>query len=253
MPYYNKYKYVRLNSFSKKVSELYNVPNNNELMSLLHGALYIVSRRVFSPKEIGSFKKGELYNEKFLNIIWNTYGEALRKALAYEWKRRRGLNECRKSITRDKLVTMIKEAIEKEINIVSCAVYIFSNINGVVSILAGRRSTEMSGWQQHNGGLFNVPVGMKENGESDVECAVREVKEETGISLNANSLKDAGIEMWGPGKYGRNFIVKCNGNLNIGDGDGENERFMWIPLDKVDSVRWAFNMGNTVKQMANKI
>ena len=143
-----------------------------------------------------------------------------------------------------------EEERENDDNFVSAATYIFcKNDEGQMCVLAGRRRGN------YGGGLFNVPVGMRElYDDSIVDTAVREVEEETNLSLQPNLFHFVNGEEWGKNKVGANFIVRLNGttsSYNVGNGDGENDKFMWLPLDKVNNVQWAYNMGNTIIKMYN--
>lgn len=43
-----------------------------------------------------------------------------------------------------------------------------------------------------------------------------------------------------------NFRVHLSGNTmkySVGEGDGENERFQWIPLDEIEKYNWEFGDG----------
>jgi 8-oxo-dGTP pyrophosphatase MutT (NUDIX family) len=141
-----------------------------------------------------------------------------------------------------------EEEGENDDNFVSAATYIFcKNDEGQLCVLAGRRRGN------YGGGLFNVPFGMREPyDDSIVDTAVREVEEETSLHLQPNLFHFVNGEEWGKNKVGANFIVRLNGitsSYQIGNGDGENDRFMWIPLDKVNDVQWAYNMWDTIIKM----
>lgn len=129
----------------------------------------------------------------------------------------------------------------------SAAVYIFcKNEEGKICVLAGKRNG-------YGGGLLNVPVGMREDFDKTIaDTAIREVKEETGLSLDKIYLNFINGEKWGEGKIGANFRVHLSGNITkytVGEGDGENERFQWIPLDEIGNYDWAFGMENTIMQI----
>ena len=145
-----------------------------------------------------------------------------------------------------------EEDRENNDNFVSAAAYIFcKNDEGKICVLAGQRRGS------YGGGLFNVPVGMREAyDDSIVDTAVREVEEETNLSLQPNLFHFVNGEEWGKNKVGANFIVRLNGTISsyqIGNGDGENDKFMWIPLDKVNNVQWVYNMGKTVMNMGDSM
>lgn len=145
-----------------------------------------------------------------------------------------------------------EEEGENDDNFVSAATYIFcKNDEGQMCVLAGRRRGN------YGGGLFNVPVGMREPyDDSIVDTAVREVEEETNLSLQPNLFHFVNGEEWGDNKVGANFVVRLNGitsSYQIGNGDGENDKFMWIPLDKVNDVQWAYNMDKTLMNMSGSM
>ena len=131
-------------------------------------------------------------------------------------------------------------------NIVSAAVYVFAkNENNEWCILCGKRSGKDP---RHQGGLFDVPVGMREGNESISNTARREALEETGINLPTSNLKFVERQPWGNGKIGSNFLCILDKCVSIGTGDWEHEGFMWLPVNKVDSLQWAYGMNEIVKR-----
>ena len=135
-------------------------------------------------------------------------------------------------------------------NIVSAAAYLFAKGNdGEWCVLCGKRSGNSI---RHQGGLFDVPVGMREEGESILETALREVLEETGISLRPTDIRFVEKQRWGQGKVGSNFIGIFEQCLSIGRGDFEHELFKWIPIDSVGQYQWAFDMGSKIMELFNR-
>jgi 8-oxo-dGTP pyrophosphatase MutT (NUDIX family) len=139
----------------------------------------------------------------------------------------------------------------------SVATYIFCrNDNGEICVLGGKRRGN------NNGGKYNVPTGCVGDtyfNESVLDAAVREVKEESGISLPKSLLKDIGDEEYSS-RYGigvgKNFMVILNGTTNeyrTGMGDGENDRFRWIPISAVDKLEWAFNMNKKIHNIVKSL
>jgi 8-oxo-dGTP pyrophosphatase MutT (NUDIX family) len=135
----------------------------------------------------------------------------------------------------------------------SVATYIFCfNEEGQKCVLAGKR-------RGHNGGgLYNVPTGLvgDENmGESVEDAAVREVREEAGLSLGKGALEDAGETPYSNRfgrQLGKNFVVYLTGTADdykLNRGDGENEPFTWIPEEAIDTIPWAFGMDKKIKEL----
>ena len=112
----------------------------------------------------------------------------------------------------------------------------------------------------NNTGKYNVPTGVIGDeyfGESPSDAAVREVREESGIKIQPLLLKDIGDEQY-TNRYGtflgKNYVVFLDGTIDEhrpGAGDGENERFEWIPINNVDKIEWAFGMGQKIMEIIN--
>ena len=127
---------------------------------------------------------------------------------------------------------------------------------GNLCVLGGKRRGN------NNGGKYNVPTGLVGDiyyGESPSNAAVREVEEESGISIEPTQLKDFGDEQY-RSRYGvclgKNYVTFLNGtidNYRPSAGDGENDRFEWIPITDVGKIDWAFGMGEKIMEIVNKI
>ena len=132
-------------------------------------------------------------------------------------------------------------------NIVSAAAYIFGmSQQRQWCILCGKRSGHD---YSHRGGLYDVPVGMRENGEEPIDTAIRETYEEAGISIPKGNLKFVGSQAWGNGNAGANFLCILETCPQIGKGDWEHEGFMWLPVNDIDRLPWAFGMGEMAKRL----
>lgn len=132
-------------------------------------------------------------------------------------------------------------------NIVSAAAYIFAkDNNGEWCILCGKRSGNNP---RHQGGLFDVPLGMREQGEDIANTARRETHEETGLNLPLSQFRFIEKEPWGDGIHvGSNFLVILNSCPEIGNGDWEHEGFTWMPISEVNQHRWAFGMDGVINK-----
>lgn len=139
----------------------------------------------------------------------------------------------------------------------SAATYIFcKDRNGRTCILAGKRRGS------NNGGKYNVPTGVvgdKDYNENVLDAAVREVKEESGLYIEPSLFKDIGDEQY-ESRYGyclgKNYMVVLDGtidNYKPGTGDGENDRFEWIPLEDVKFLEWAFGMDKKIYNITNSL
>lgn len=136
-------------------------------------------------------------------------------------------------------------------NVISAASYIFAKSQRYNDwcILCGKRGATAPSCPN----MYNVPTGMREKEDGDiVSCAVREVYEETNLKLPKPLFKLIDTEEWARGKFGANFLVvlpKDITNYHIGNGDGENSKFIWLPLSDLNKVSWAYNMDRTVQKM----
>ena len=129
-------------------------------------------------------------------------------------------------------------------NIVSAAAYIFAkDTDGSYLILCGRRSGNDP---RHQGGYYDVPVGMREMGETPQQTARRETLEETGIAIPVNMFRFIEKQTWGGGRAGSNFLVILDKPLRIGQGDTEHDDTRWLPVDKVHTLRWAYGMDSVI-------
>lgn len=69
---------------------------------------------------------------------------------------------------------------------IGVAVFVVTLQQGVLKFLLGQRSLE----NEHGPGVWALPGGMLEPGESIDQCALREVKEETGLDVDIEPPAD---------------------------------------------------------------
>lgn len=151
---------------------------------------------------------------------------------------------------------IIREAINNYIfndSIISAGSYIFcKNKYNEWCVLGGKRGATAPSCPN----MFNVPVGMREEGETAQECAQRECYEETNLNIPLSKFQFVEKEEWAKGKIGSNFVVildNTTDNYHVGNGDGENDRFQWIPINQINQVKWAYGMDKTILRLFNKI
>ena len=88
-----------------------------------------------------------------------------------------------------------------------------------------------------NRGLWVAPGGKLEDGESPVECAVREMREETGLVINRPLLRAVMTETSPRADYQwLTFIFVAwdfAGTFTPATGVGE---FRWVPVDEVTKL-----------------
>ena len=89
---------------------------------------------------------------------------------------------------------------------------------------------------------ISFPGGHVENGESIYDCAVREVKEETGLDIE--KLKYCGLIHWHNNETNDKYFVHCykttNYTGNLLDATDEGEVF-FTSLDKIKLMKLAPN------------
>jgi len=109
---------------------------------------------------------------------------------------------------------------------------------------------------------WNLPKGMKEEGEEDLETALREIQEETNIVIDRNCKKiDHGIRKWHKTKNVHLYSfflckkptnIKCNSYFERnGKSILEMVDFDWIPIDEIKSY-FSPKLGKVVYELAKR-
>ena len=108
---------------------------------------------------------------------------------------------------------------------------------------------------QSRGHLFGPPKGSLNIGEIDIDCAVREVKEETGIDVNPNDFLRA-INIKNNATYYYMEMGMCDNELYLknqifnGDSDNDANGITWIKMGCLEN---AILSGNIVLNHYAKI
>jgi ADP-ribose pyrophosphatase YjhB (NUDIX family) len=99
-------------------------------------------------------------------------------------------------------------------------------------------------------GCYALPGGHLQRGEGIVECAVREVREETGIGVDASRLRAAAVMPYVSGEQqGIDFIMACDdfsGEPRLAEPDRADAIGFWsaraLPYNTVPYLRRALEL-----------
>ena len=110
---------------------------------------------------------------------------------------------------------------------------------------------------------WNCPAGYLEFGETIIECAVREVYEETGLKISPDVLHLVFIND-NPNESRQNVTFRYVGLLKnkvedlskqLNDAHSEKnevEDIKFIPIEDIDKYEWAFNHDVLIKSYSPK-
>ncbi len=115
-----------------------------------------------------------------------------------------------------------------------------TSAGGLVVDRQRRHAVLIGRLDRHGRLLWSLPKGHIEDGETTEQTAVREVKEETGIS--AHVLRELGtIDYWFVAERRRvhktvhHFLLEADGG-ELSDEDVEVAEVAWVPLTELDST-----------------
>ena len=110
-----------------------------------------------------------------------------------------------------------------------------------VAILNGKKELLML--HRKDNKKWTMPGGTLEFGESMVDCALREVKEESGLSVEVKDIigtyTDPNIRVaYSDGEVRQEFTIVYYGETKDFDVklDEESSQFVWVPLDEVNNL-----------------
>lgn len=145
-----------------------------------------------------------------------------------------------------------KVAIDRSVGVVMLCYTIKDNN---IYILVNQRGTKTSEFKLK----WNLPSGYLNWDECGEEAAVRETFEETGIKIPIELVKE--IEHSTNPKENRQnvifrYIAKVPSNYMektlLSQDSNEVKNIMWISLNDLDSIEWAFNQKETINRIFNK-
>jgi lipoyl(octanoyl) transferase len=94
------------------------------------------------------------------------------------------------------------------------------------------------------GGFWQVVTGRVEDGESEACAALRELREETGLTLPVRSLGYVHAFAWGevvPPRLAREhaFVARARADVQVVLSPGEHDAFEWVTLEALEArVPW---------------
>ncbi len=114
---------------------------------------------------------------------------------------------------------------------------------GTVVLLRRAGTGYLDGW-------YALPGGHLQRGEGVVECAVREIREETGIDVDASQLRAAAVMPYVSGEQqGIDFIMACDdftGEPTLAEPDRADAIGFWradaLPHNTVPYLRRALEL-----------
>lgn len=146
----------------------------------------------------------------------------------------------------------VSEAVTGKDNKNAAALYVYAldSKNGKWNILCAKRAQRKGDDEK---GKWNPPMGHLHRGENMLDGAIRECMEESGIDFTEYKSK---IRLMDTHRWGNNYRLVIHGKLTSdfkpGKGDEENEKFIWLPVDKIDEKEWAWSCGENADKFKPK-
>ena len=104
-------------------------------------------------------------------------------------------------------------------------------------------------------GVYGFPKGHIEENETDIECAIRETFEETGINVSVDCNNSFKISYFVNENILKNvifFIAFVNGENVIKVQEDELDDAFWIDIDEVNDILSFNNLKDLWKDIYNK-
>lgn len=144
-------------------------------------------------------------------------------------------------------------AIDRSVGVVMLC---YAKLNNEIYILINERGTKTSEFKLK----WNLPSGYLNWDETGEEAAIRETVEETGILIPLELVKEIEHSTL-PSENRQNVIFRYAAEVPsdymdkclTSQDENEVKNIMWINLNELDTVEWAFNQKETIARMLDKI
>ena len=128
---------------------------------------------------------------------------------------------------------------------------------GGVVVMDGAFGPEVMICGRDSDGVWGLPKGTPDEGESLEEAALREVSEETGLKVEI--VKKVGVvEYWFAHegvryhKWVHHYLMRSTGG-NTANHDAEYDRVEWVPIDEAIRTLTFDNDKNMVRQVRSEL
>lgn len=123
----------------------------------------------------------------------------------------------------------IEDLIESE-DLVASLIIFKKTDNGIQVLLEKRGSIP----HKHD---WTIPGGHVEKNETSQEAAVREIKEETGLSVNVNDIKLVKFKKYRKNKYNCIYVTEYKGSEKVKPGS-DAEDLEWVNVELIPELIW---------------
>ena len=131
--------------------------------------------------------------------------------------------------------------------------------NGIMHVLASERGKGAPDFQ----GYWNCTCGYLDFNETTKQCALRELREETGVVINENQIQFIGYEDSPTAnhqnvtfRFGSYIADKTIDDFTFSKKENEKDevgRIAWIPLNDIDKFNWAFGHKTRIVEIAHEL
>lgn len=148
-----------------------------------------------------------------------------------------------------------KVAIDRSVGVT--LLLVSTDKNGDLCCLLNKR-----GDSKDTGGLWNMPSGYLDWGETGEECAARELYEECGLSIPSSSEIKLVEVSTNPANYKQHVILRyiayvpsaTDFSLSMQNAEtGEVSEIAWVKLSKLDNYHMAWGQCETIKRLCSII